>query len=280
MRTTPKRPLKLDLLHAGSILVLAAIIVIWCIIALGPAWESFSARAAARLAGYVAFIAMLVPYLHILRRCFRYRPMGAMTAWLRWHIGAAYVAFFMVLVHSQGRASEPLTQALLWLTWLVMISGAVGFYGQKMLYLLLPRIIETEYGLERLEPQRQFLIATATDLVGKQPIKRSPEVIQKFCSTAMEQCFAPPFALWRGWLRDHETLSENWYQRTRTFADAEQGEILHKLWTLIRARRSMNLEYRLHQVGRLWLLVHGPAAWVLLLLMIEHAVMSMWYGGF
>jgi hypothetical protein len=42
----------------------------------------------------------------------------------------------------------------------------------------------------------------------------------------------------------------------------------------------MNLEYRLHQIGRSWLLVHGPAAWALLVLMAEHVVMSVWYGGF
>ena len=51
-------------------------------------------------------------------------------------------------------------------------------------------------------------------------------------------------------------------------------------WALVETRRFMDLEYRLHQLGRLWLYVHGPAAWALFVLMIEHVVMSWWYGGF
>jgi hypothetical protein len=42
----------------------------------------------------------------------------------------------------------------------------------------------------------------------------------------------------------------------------------------------MDLEYRLHQVGRLWLYVHGPAAWALLVLMVEHIITSWIYGGY
>lgn len=281
MRTTDKTPPTWDLLTPRSIGVFGALALAWIVIATGPDWDTLPLRAAARLAGYVAFAAMLVPYLHILRRSMRGRRGRPMTAWLRWHIAAAYLAFFMVLIHSRGRSNGSLTLALVWLTWIVMVSGVVGYYGQKLLYLLLPRMLEQEFGLERLEPQRALLLQTAEELVKKKEMQGSAEVIQTFCA-ALQGTLTRPLTFWEWiWRRaGDDGLSENWHERALVYADDKQKGILNDLWTLVQARRTLDLEYRLHQLGRLWLLVHGPAAWALLVLMSEHAVSSMWYGGF
>jgi hypothetical protein len=283
MRTTQKRLPRRDVLRPSSVWVFVAIALAWTIVFLLPDWRDARLRHAARLAGYVAFVAMLVPYLHVIRRMFRYRHGRAMTFWLRLHIVAAYVAFAGVLVHCQGRASTTLTLLLVWLTWIVMVSGVVGFYGQKLLYLLMPRMVPDEVGLERLEPERQQLLKTAEELMKKKEMQGMPEVIQRFCDAALHKSLPAPLSL-RDWLLGRQTgdeaLSENWYQRAASFADEKQRGIVQSLWELVQRRRRLDLEYRLHQVGRLWLIVHGPAAWALLVLMIEHAVMSMWYGGF
>lgn len=283
MRTTQKRPPRRDVLHAWSIGVFLALALAWAVVALAADWHEARLRHVARLAGYVAVIAMLVPYVHIVRRMFRYRHGRAMTSWLRLHIVAAYVAFAGVLVHCQGRASTTLTLLLVWLTWIVMLSGVIGFYGQKLLYLLMPRMVPDEVGLERLEPERQLLLTTAQELMKKKEMQGTPEVIQRFCDAVLHKSLPAPLSL-RDWLLGRQTgdeaLSENWYQRAASFADEKQRGILQTLWELVQRRRRLDLEYRLHQVGRLWLVIHGPAAWALLVLMIEHVVMSWWYGGF
>src|SRR5215213_7557741 len=51
---------------------------------------------------------------------------------------SGYLAFLLVLVHSRAQAHSLLTRAIVVLLWLVMLSGAAGFYGQKLLYWLLP----------------------------------------------------------------------------------------------------------------------------------------------
>jgi hypothetical protein len=270
------------LLRPASIAVFAVLVVLWIAVASGPEWDGFRLRAVARLAGYGAFLTMLVPYLHILRRCFPYRTGQAMRFWMRLHIGASYIAFALVLVHSRGRANGALTLALLWLTWVVVASGAFGYYGQKLFYLLLPRIIPRELGLERLGPERDALQAHAEEWAKKKELHEAPEVIRTFCDTATRACLAPGYSL-LGWLRPTRAqaiLSRNGFERAYSFGDAKQQEIVSRIWAFVEQRRAMNLEYRLHQLGRSWLLIHGPAAWALLVLMIEHAVMSVWYGGF
>jgi len=282
MRTTPEHRPRFDLLRPASIFVFLAVAALWIAVATGPDWDAFAPRALARLAGYVGFVAMLVPYVHIVRRCFRYRQGRRMTFWLRLHIGASYLAFLMVLVHSRGRANGVLTLVLLWLLWAVVVSGVVGYYGQKLLYLLLPRIIPRELGMERLEPQRALLLAEGEKLSKKKELDNAPEVIRAFCAAAVTDCLAPAFSV-LGWLRrgsGHAMLSDNGYERAHHFGNEAQRGILQSVWEFVKMRREMDLEYRLHQLGRCWLLVHGAAAWALLIVMIEHVVMSLWYGGF
>jgi hypothetical protein len=282
MRTTQKSRARFDLLAPGSIVVFFALVALWIGIAMAPDWDGFAPRAVARLAGYGSFVAMLVPYVHIVRRAFRYRPGRPMRFWLRLHIGASYLAFALVLVHSRGRANGAITLALVWLTWTVVLSGVVGYYGQKLLYFLLPRLVAREVGMERLGPERDSLLAAAQELNKKKEVQQAPEVIRTFCEAAVRDCLAPAYSV-VGWLRGRRGsafLSRNGYERAHRFGDVQQQEIVTRIWNFVEARRAMDLEYRLHQLGRSWLLIHGPAAWALLVLMIEHAVMSIWYGGF
>lgn len=491
-----------------------------------PVWQQ--ARLLSRLCGYAALLAMLVPYVHVLRRFIRHRFVGASQRWLNWHIAAAYLGFFFLLLHCRARAEGGLTFALLLLVWSVMLSGVAGFYGQKLLYRLLPRLVPYEYGLERLEPERRHCLDEAyrllaenqltdwkafptdpagnalarelscslielcetcqvqagpitrhaerrlvgqsgADLLGADllekvieplalaaevlaagapsnstlpipqtqpaknmtwsqaeklidtdnkyarlkkikdlptwgahlarivdseprqrelrnlsamPVTRAaiikvvgssqeldeltasspllqevvtkagrrepersdewkkwvycrvllgqalyrapgerpspaaessaaappmtlselrwsnrlalrqahpnllrdvPQAIAEFCDTAIQKCLALPFTL-RRWARtgkESQRLYENHYKRAFELAgtDADR-QLLEDTWRLVEKRRLLDLEYRLHSLGRLWLLVHGPCALAMLILIIEHVAMSMRFGGF
>jgi hypothetical protein len=484
-----------------------------------PVWQQ--ARLLSRLCGYAALLAMLVPYVHVLRRFVRHRFLGSSQRWLNWHIGAAYLGFFFLLLHCRARADSGLTLILLALVWTVMLSGVAGFYGQKLLYRFFPRLIPYEYGLERLDAERQncldesyrllaenqitnwkvfptecagnglakelskalvqvcescqlqagpatvgadrrlvgqhgadllgaeLLKQVAEPLVmvaelladgappnaslptaGKQgaktlgwtevekwidtdrkyaklrksklppvwsahlarivetrqrelralpdmPVTRAslikvigsneglneliatqallaealtqagkkdqskkrdhcrvllgralyraleespsaaagsatggpsvtlselrwsnrlalrqahpnllrdlPQAIAEFCDTAIQKCLALPFTL-RRWARtgkESRRLYEGHYKRALELAgtDADR-QLVEDIWRLVEKRRLLDLEYRLHSLGRLWLLVHGPCALAMLVLIIEHVAMSMRFGGF
>src|SRR5204863_6331707 len=202
MRTTRRPTPRLNLLHPAWLLAFVAIAVGWVVLASVDDWQLPPMRALARLAGYVGFLAMLVPYLHIVRRRFRSTRGLAMTTWLRWHIGAAYLAFFMVLLHSRGRASGPLTTALLWLTWAVMVSGVVGYYGQKLLYYLLPKVVPREFGLERLGPECEQTLEAGRTLIAKKEMTGAIGIVAEFAQSALTQCLERPlrFSLW-DWTR-------------------------------------------------------------------------------
>src|SRR5947207_14061222 len=113
MRRTAKHPRLLFLLWPASIWVFVILVALWVAVwALVPPESWVPYAPATRLCGYLATVAMLVPYLHILRRGFRHRRWGASRSWLWWHIAAAYAAFFLVLLHSRAQAHSVLTLLL------------------------------------------------------------------------------------------------------------------------------------------------------------------------
>jgi hypothetical protein len=214
MAGTKAKP-RIDLLHPAFLGLFLVLSVAWLVFGMVPDPTSPGFRAVSRVCGYLAALAMLVPYLHIARRFFRYRHFGDMTRWLRWHIGAAYLAFALALIHCRGRSNGWLTLSLLWLFWIVMISGVVGFYGQKLLYLLLPFLVKREMGMERLEPQRLDVLEQAekqaAELLGLAPEDISDKDWPRFCAALLQP----------GQAFDHVTnkLSEN--EREALAAEAQ-----------------------------------------------------------
>jgi hypothetical protein len=288
MRTTDQRSFWLDPLSPRGIYLFLALVMLWIAWSFVPPQEETLFRIAARVAGYVAFVAMLVPYVHILQRGLRSYP-GRMSSWLRWHIASSYAAFFFLLLHSEARASSLLTGILLWLAWGVMISGVIGFYGQKLLFFLLPRLKDAprEFGLERLEPERVGLLKSGEASLPELEETSAEGAVKNFVTTAVTSCLAQPFNfrtwIWRRLQRRKATTEqpdESQYAQALLLATDGQAKIVQNIWNLVATRRQLNREYALHQLGRLWLFVHGPLAWALLVLMIEHVIVSLWYGGF
>jgi hypothetical protein len=288
MRTTEQRKTWLDPLSPKGVCLFIVLVVLWIAWLFVPRQEGTFFRIAARVAGYLALAAMLIPYLHILQRGLRSYP-GRMSTWLRWHIASSYAAFFFLLLHSEARASSLLTGILLWLVWAVMLSGVFGFYGQKLLFLLLARLkdVPYEYGLERLEPERRRLLETGQAELPKLEKMSTEGAVKNFVTVAVTSCLAQPFrfriSVWRrleGRNATAEQPDETQHAQALLLATDGQADIVQNIWNLVKLRRQLNSEYKLHQLGRLWLFVHGPLAWAMFVLMIEHVAVSMWYGGF
>jgi hypothetical protein len=417
-----------DFLHPRWAIVFALMAVLWLVhwslpVPEGPAYRRFT-----RVAGYLATLAMFVPYLHILRRFFRYRHWGYMSGWLQWHAGTAYLAFLLTLLHCRGRANDTLTIAIVVLLWLVMLSGVIGFFGLKALYRLMTLSVKNELGLERLESERARLAERAAVLIddysllaesptrlsdgsvlpadvrdwpglvaavsdaktplgkvvaptitgndkkcfealrkepedevaqgelvamlngiivagkGRQvkfarealpegaaipgelenllkevdrertagelkrqnrlflealapglfePSPRLEQAVERFFSAAGTHYLRPKFAElrstgpdrpagWR-WMFTRAALDRaagGYWQRAREVASGQQRAIVDELWMMMDARRQMNVEFWYHRLARLWLLIHGPAAAAMFVLIALHIGTSIYYGGF
>ena len=174
--TTVEKPGRLDPLSSWSIVAFAALTILWFVFRTLPEPAPRWFRAYSRLSAYGAAGLMLVPYLHILRRGFRYRYWGRTATWMRWHILAAYLGFGLAIIHSRARSNNELTFAIQVALWAVIVSGVIGFYGQKLVYRLMSLIVDDELGLERLGPEREQLIERAVKLAATLPVLEAEDV--------------------------------------------------------------------------------------------------------
>jgi hypothetical protein len=255
-----------------------------------------------RASGYLACFFMLWPYVHILRRFWRghhgfpsFFWRVRMSMWLHVHIVSAYLAFGFLLLHCWAKMSSPLTFCLTLSVWAVMLSGVVGYYGQRGLYRAMHRFTNREVGLERYLTECEQLRTLAergrpSNLPPALPaclpplIKEGPEPWRPNTRQIAEKLFArlsagPSFWDWLARGMPREELPEGEYQNVRAFLPPQEAEHLDALWGLARERAALDFEYRIHQLGRLWLLFHGPASVLLLALMAQHIWTSVWYGG-
>jgi hypothetical protein len=345
--------------YAG-LLVFALLAVAWAFAwALPRAAPSVAAPWLARLSGYLAVFFMLWPYVHILRR--RYRGHHGwpasfwrvrLSTWMRVHIVSAYLAFGFLLLHAWAKAGSPLT---FWLTasvWAVMLSGAVGYYGQRALYRAIP-IEPPEVGLERYaamcDDQRRRVASEVKPHLAYDGKELWWEHMRRLVDRQLCLRIERPMTFWRWlvWGLRRDELPEVEYRNVRSFcaplieakenadaaceaakreaeaaaqvvkdlkaaggADAGQAaaaeaakrrskeaddganpireaakpyqnalEALDKVWNMAVERAALDYEYRLHQIGRLWLLFHGPASVALLALMFQHVWVSVRFGG-
>jgi hypothetical protein len=364
--------------------------VLWCV---PPAyWTSPALRRTTRALGYAALAALVVPYAHIGRRLLLNRravlgiPLGNLTAWMKWHLGAAYFAFFFALLHSRAHANGWLTLSILVLLWAVMLSGVAGYFGMRACYRLLALAVEREVGLERLAKERDGLAERSQTLAGNPGWLREEDVLdwrefgsealrkgsplqaklalgkgiatvvedaihsghftpqlraevvekvnaqlqkadfcppagsqksaaeptesdrergrrnraflESLCPTGIAKSAAPPEAVERffdevtiylgtgypswTWLFSAQALEpvpRNHYLRVRELVSPEQRKGIDERWGFVQRRRQLDIEFWFHRLARVWLLVHGPAAWALLALVAAHVVTSIYYGG-
>jgi hypothetical protein len=113
--------------------------------------------------GWAAALALIFPYLHVAgRRSLRHRrailrlPLLSQAWWLRAHLASAWLAFLLTLVHSRGRAGTWLTACVLGLSWAVMLSGALWYWGGRLIYRVLVFTAAPEYGRARLTTKERL----------------------------------------------------------------------------------------------------------------------------
>jgi hypothetical protein len=145
-----------------------------------------------------------------------------------------------------------------------------------------------EAALERLEqdgherPRGECLRQLWPVLCPDLPAKTEPGAVERVAEEVLGGSLLRPLSFW-GWLRPGRgaaPVSKNHFTRARELADPAQLEALTVLEALVEERRQREIEYRLHALGRAWLLLHGPASVLLLLLLAGHVWVSVRLGGF
>ena len=85
-----------------------------------------------------------------------------------------------------------------------------------------------------------------------------------------------------GWLftpAAREPITRNRARAIQVALGPSQARVVQQLMQWVERRRQVNIEDWLDRLANCWLPVHGWVAVVLLILMVDHVVGSIWFGG-
>jgi len=233
----------------------------------------------AYLTGWALFGLLLLLTLFNARKKLPFLPLGNVETWLQIHIYGGFFSVLMFLIHLNFRAPQgwfDLTLAGLFAV--VTISGLVGL----MLSRALPKRLQTRGGevlYEQIPAIRHGLkIQAETLALGTQT--QSP-AIAEFYARRIADFFDGPKNFWRHLLESRRPVNQRLAELNdlRRYLNAAEGVILDQLAQLVRQKDGLDYHQALQASLKLWLFVHLPFTYGLMLFTLLHIVLVFAFSG-
>ncbi len=231
------------------------------------------------LTGWILLGAMLVLTLYNARKKLPFLPIGNSETWLQVHIYLGFFTVLLFLIHLNFRLPHGQFEiTLAWLFALVSGSGVAGLILSRVL----PRRLATRGGEVIYEkiPALSHALKAEAENVALGAGARSP-VIAEFYARRLAGFFSGPQ---NGWLhlvesrRPLNALIAGLDDLRRTGSDAERA-MLEKLTTLVRQKDGLDYHRSLQLTLKLWLFVHIPLTYGLLIFTALHVVLVFGFSG-
>jgi len=231
------------------------------------------------LTGWALLAGMLVLTIYNVRKKLPFLPLGKSETWLQIHIYLGFFTTLLFLIHLSFRWPRGwFEMTLAWLFVLVTGSGVVGL----VLTRVLPRRLTTRGGeivFEKIPAARHALKVEAEQLALGAEAK-SP-VIAEFYAKRLATFLSGPKYFWRHLAESRRPgaalLAE--LEDLRRFAtDADRGKI-ESLTAIVRQKDGLDYHRALQLALRLWLFVHIPLTYGLLIFTALHVVLVFGFSG-
>ncbi len=231
------------------------------------------------LTGWVLLAAMLVLTLYNARKKLPFLPPGKSETWLQIHIYLGFVTTLLFLIHLNFRLPHGWFEfTLAWLFVLVSGSGMVGLFFSRVL----PRRLAARGGeviFEKIPALRHALKAEAEEIsLGANA--KSP-VIAEFYSRRLAGFFAGPRNARLHLFESRRPLNAllAGLDDLRRFTSETERAALEKLAALVRQKDGLDYHRALQLVLKLWLFVHIPLTYGLLIFTALHIVLVFGFSG-
>jgi hypothetical protein len=259
----------------------------------GGSWEGIALGAAGSAM-------MLFALLLGARKKVRTMRIGRAYWWMQGHVWFGLLSYPVILYHAGFRWGGPLTQVIMWLFTIVIVSGIVGIVLQQIMPTKLMRDVamETIYEqIDRIVGQLRDEAAALAAAAGGQAEEAPYEVDaipagatatavvpQRTTATAARQVadfhrlHVAPFLAEtmprRSPLADPATAN-NMFGQLRDAMPPGLRQTAESLREICEERRQLARQKRLHHWLHGWLLVHVPLSYALMLLAAVHAVQAL-----
>jgi len=245
----------------------------------GALWLHLRFRARpdyALLSGWVLLAGMFVLALYNVRKKLPFLPLGKSETWLQTHIYLGFFTTFLFLAHLDFRLPRGLFEiTLAWLFVLVSGSGFLGLFFSRVL----PRRLATRGGeaiLEKIPAQRHALRMGAETLALGGEAK-SP-VIAEFYVKRLADFFSGPRNFWSHLVESRRPAGVLLAELRRVATEGDREKI-DQFARLVRQKDGLDYQRALQLTLRLWLFVHIPLTYGLMIFTVLHIVLVFAFSG-
>lgn len=251
--------------------------------------------------GVVGFGCMVFAGLLSLRKKFPVWRVGRAQTWMRGHIWLSMLSFPLILFHAGFEFGGPLTQVLMWLYIIVMVTGILGGVLQHYLPRLMMEQLPLETVFEQIKHVEEQLVAEADKLLENELQPRTleavvmgvahrsqsalavePELLEKDAHQVREVYNRAIRPYLMGERQGRSVLGESGraaavFQQLRTLVSPGVHDAVADLESICDEKRQLDQQKRMHYALHGWQLVHAPLSLALLSLAAIHAVVSLMY---
>jgi len=231
----------------------------------------------AYLSGWVLLVVMILLTLYNMRKRLPFLSLGSSEAWLQIHIYAGFFTVVLFLIHLNFRMPTGWFEGTLaGLYVLVTVSGVMGLFFSRVL----PRRLATRGGeviYEKIPALRHALRqeAEALALSGGQP------AIAEFYVRHLSEFLASAKYFWAHFLDSRRPLNAlvSELEELRRYLNESERATLEKLGELVRRKDGLDYHHALQTMLKLWLFVHLPLTYSLMIFSVVHVVLVFAFSG-
>ena len=233
----------------------------------------------AYLTGWALLAGMFVLTIYNVRKKLPFLPLGKSETWLQIHIYLGFFTTLLFLIHLRFRMPHGWFEiTLAWLFVLVSGSGMVGLFFSRVL----PRRLATRGGeviFEKIPALRHALKTGAENLALGADAKSL--VIAEFYTKRLAPFFAGPKNFWLHLAESRRPVSALLaeLEDLRRFANDIERVKIEKLIALVRQKDGLDYHRALQLALKLWLFVHIPLTYGLMIFTVLHIVLVFGFSG-
>jgi len=253
-----------SLLVAASLAVLSAYVI----------WAGATTRAA-YLTGWLLFGVMVLLTGYNWFKKIPYLPLGRSEVWLEFHLYAGVFTGVLFLLHVRGRWPTGWFELVLTVLYtIVMVSGVAGIIISRGW----PKRLTARGGevpFERIPVVRRQLREQAEALALNSVAEAKSATIAEFYARRLHRFFAGPqnflFHLVEVRLPLNALLND--LNDLNRFLNESERKVTARLVELVRQKDGLDYQHALQLTLRLWLFIHIPVTYSLMLWAIAHIVL-------
>jgi hypothetical protein len=259
---------------AGLILILALTFAAWQLL-------RAALRPDAIYTGLLLFSLILALAFFNTRKKLPFLPLVKAATWLQIHIYAGWFCLFIFLLHIHFRPPAGAMETTLALTfWVAALSGIFGLYISRNLP---PRMAASGESLlyERIPAFRLHIQRNVEDLIRKAESETESSTLGDFYVQRLRAFFAriPSAISALGSSEDPLQTLLTELKALDRYLNEQEKTIADEIRDWIETKQNLDFQYAAQRLLKLWLFVHIPVTYSLILLGAVHGIVAMLYAG-